>query len=130
VSAGTNEEEANMSQVKSKPARRAKSKPTKNARAKTSQEVNGEVLTLAEAAAYLRVPEVDVLRMIQEQSLPGRKFGEEWRFLKAALQTWLSIVPEKKGLLSHFGALKDDPDAEEMLAEIYKRRGRPMTEEG
>jgi excisionase family DNA binding protein len=54
--------------------------------------VNGpaaEVFTLAEAAAYLRLPEQDVLRMIQEQGLPARQVGTEWRFLKAAIQQWL-----------------------------------------
>jgi excisionase family DNA binding protein len=46
-----------------------------------------EVLTLEEAAAYLRVPVEDVLHMVDGEELPGRKFGAEWRFYKAALQT-------------------------------------------
>src|SRR5437867_3705060 len=40
-----------------------------------------EVLTLAEAAAYLRVSEADVVRLAQQQDLPGRLIGTEWRFL-------------------------------------------------
>ena len=33
-------------------------------------------------------------------------------------------------LLELAGKWKEDPTLEEMLGEIYKRRGRPMTEEG
>jgi excisionase family DNA binding protein len=90
----------------------------------------GEVLTLAEAAAYLRLSEAEVTNLVHSQGLPGRAVGGGWRFLKTALQDWLRTPSGKKGLLSQIGALKDDPYLEEMLQEIYKRRGRPMTEEG
>ena len=48
-----------------------------------------EVLTLSEAAAYLRVPEAEVLRLAERQELPSRLVGAEWRFLKSALADWL-----------------------------------------
>jgi excisionase family DNA binding protein len=107
---------------------RTKPKPRTNRQPKVA--ATQDVLTLAEAAAYLRVPEADVLRLISTQALPARKIGEEWRFLKTAVQQWLGSAPGKKGLLSQLGALKDDPYLEEMLRDIYKRRGRPETEEG
>ncbi|MBV9125912.1 MAG: helix-turn-helix domain-containing protein, partial [Planctomycetes bacterium] len=91
-----------------------------------------EVLTLAEAAAYLRVLEQDLLQMVIEQDLPGRQVGTEWRFLKSAIQDWLSRPlprPGKEAQLAVAGAWKDDPDVEEELRDIYQRRGRPMTEE-
>src|SRR5437016_1716786 len=43
--------------------------------------IEAEILTLPEAAAYLRVGEQDVLRMVHDQGLPGRQVGTEWRFL-------------------------------------------------
>ncbi len=89
-----------------------------------------EVLTLADAAAYLRLTAKEVLCLVREQALPGRQVGPDWRFLKSALQDWLKIGPAKKGLLQLAGAIKDDPYAQEMLEEIYRRRGRPETEEG
>ncbi len=94
----------------------------------------GEVLTLAEAAAYLRLPEREVVELVHSQGLPGRIVGSEWRFLKAALQHWLSTglpTPEtrKAALLALAGAWKDDPYVEQELKEIYERRGRPMTED-
>ena len=75
----------------------------------------GEVLTLPEAAAYLRLPESEVTRLIETQNLPGRFTGSEWRFLKSALQEWLGTpTRRKRGILAHIGAFKDDPDVEAM----------------
>jgi excisionase family DNA binding protein len=91
-----------------------------------------EVLTLAEAAAFLRVAEAEVVRMVGPRGLPGRLIGSEWRFSKKALEQWLRTPPEpssKESLLALAGAWKDDPHAENMLKEIYRQRGRPMTEE-
>jgi excisionase family DNA binding protein len=88
-------------------------------------------LTLTEAAAYLRVSEAEVVRLVQQQDLPGRLLGTDWRFLKSALQDWLRTPPRrgtKEAILSVAGAWKDDPYLEEELKEIYRRRGRPMTE--
>ena len=55
------------------------------------------VLTLAEAAAYLRVSEMDVLRMVRDQILPGRQVASDWRFLKAAVQNWLRASATRSG---------------------------------
>jgi excisionase family DNA binding protein len=92
-----------------------------------------EVFTLGEAAAYLRLSEPDVLLLVQEQRLPGRQLGNEWRFLKAAIQDWLRTGPPPKGSkeawMALAGAWKDDPYVEEELKDIYRRRGRPMTED-
>jgi len=109
-----------MTKTKSRPTTKA-SKPKDSANGTVA---NGDVLTLDEAAAYLRVSTDDVLQMIKAQDLPGRKFGAEWRFCRAAIQDWLS-QPPKRGILRHFGRIKDDPYAEEMLRNIYKERGRP-----
>ncbi len=97
--------------------------------------VNGladEVLTLAEAAAYLKLSEEDVLRLVDQQGLPARRLTSEWRFLKAAIQRWLSTPPprgNKEVWMALAGAWKDDPHVEEELKEIYRQRGRPMAED-
>jgi excisionase family DNA binding protein len=92
-----------------------------------------EVLTLAETAAYLRLPEEEIVRLVSEQGLPGRAAGAEWRFLKTALQDWLRASPlvgSKAAQLAVVGAWKDDPTIDEFLKEVYRQRGRPMTEDG
>src|SRR3954469_123988 len=79
----------------------------------------GDVLTLAEAAAYLRVPESEMAALIERQGLPARRVGEDWRILKAAIQDWLRMgpPPAKKDFWSTAGAFKDDPDLEEIVKE-------------
>jgi excisionase family DNA binding protein len=97
--------------------------------------VNGipaEVLTLSEAAVYLRLPEEAVLRLVDQQALPGRRLANEWRFLKSAIQQWLSTTPprfSKEAQNAVIGSWKDDPCIEEELKETFRRRGRTMTED-
>ena len=93
----------------------------------------GEVLTLAEAAAYLRLPEADVVSAIQAQGLPGRLVGGEWRLLKPAIQQWLSMgLPtaemRKAALLANAGSFADDPDLTAIVEEAMRLRGRPADE--
>ncbi len=115
--------------------------PRTNKPAKTkapAAEVNGptagEVLTLAEAAAYLRLSEAEVLQLVEQQGLPARRLAQVWRFLKTAIQDWLRTGPaqaiNKADQLAIIGAWKDDPNLEDMVEEIYRKRGRPITEDG
>jgi hypothetical protein len=48
----------------------------------------GDVLTLDELAAELRVEPADVLARVPD-GLPGRRFGEHWRFSRQAVLRWL-----------------------------------------
>ena len=93
----------------------------------------GEELSLAETAAYLRVSEADVLRLIDEQNLRARRIGKEWRFLKSAIQNWLghdiTVESAKAAQLAVAGSWKDDPLVEKELQEIYRRRGTSGSEE-
>jgi excisionase family DNA binding protein len=89
-----------------------------------------EVLTLSEAATYLRVSEDDLLELASHFEVPGRKIGGDWRFLKQALADWLRQSSPKDRLMRHAGAAKDDPYLAEMLSNIYRDRGRSMTEDG
>ena len=111
---------------------RTLAKPEEASQVQPSSELS-DVLTLAEAAAYLRVSDEALLRTVGVGGVPGRLIGGEWRFLKAALQDWLRTSPKpssREALLSVAGAWKDDPYLDEMLKEIYRQRGRPMTEDG
>lgn len=114
-----------------KPSARTKL-PTRTQAAPVPEAGWPEVLTLAEAADYLRVAEAEVVRMVGPRGLPGRLIGSEWRFSKTALDQWLRTPPApstKESLLALTGVWKDDPDVEGMLMEIYRQRGRPMTED-
>ena len=41
-----------------------------------------DILTLADAAAYLKAPEDAVLQMAKDGTIPAQKIGDEWRFLR------------------------------------------------
>ncbi len=84
-----------------------------------------DVLTLGEAAAYLRLSEAEVLQLIAEQCLPARRVGHEWRLLLAAIRDWLRMgtVPKsnKAAWLALAGVWKDDPTLDELREEIRPR---------
>ena len=114
-----------------KPSARTKL-PTKPLGAPVRKAGWPEVLTLTEAAAYLRVPEAEVVRLVGPRGLPGRLIGSDWRFSKTALDQWLRTPPgpsTKESLLALTGVWKDDPDVEDMLKEIY-RPTRPTYDRG
>jgi hypothetical protein len=127
-----------------------------------TREQNGvaEVLTLQEAASFLRVSEEAVSQLAERHAVPAQNIAGEWRFLRRALANWLAYGPEfsrfppwafenplfddlvhlvakrlgeiappqsakrgsKEAVRKHFGVWRDDPTAEAMLADIYKRR--------
>ena len=90
-----------------------------------------EVLTLAEAAAYLRVPEAEVVELVQSQGLPGRCIAGEWRFLRDAVSLWLATPAtaweaRKAAILELAGKYKEDGDLERIVEDAYRQRGRPI----
>lgn len=48
----------------------------------------GEVLTIREVAAYLKLPLSTVYRLAERRELPGHKVGRQWRFHKPVLDEW------------------------------------------
>lgn len=52
--------------------------------------ISDDVLTLEEAAAFLKLPADTIRSRAEEGDLPGRRFGSEWRFARVAVLTWLA----------------------------------------
>jgi excisionase family DNA binding protein len=48
-----------------------------------------EIMTLKEAADYLKLSEKTVSRMAQEGSLPAQKLARQWLFQRGAIDSWL-----------------------------------------
>ncbi len=116
---------------KRQPVPRSKPQPPRT----SVNRLSGEVLTLAEAAAYLRLPEAEILDLVHSQGLPGRCTAGEWRFLKTVILDWLATASptwetRKAAILELAGKYKDDPDLERIVAAAYRRRGRPSIEGG
>jgi PTS system nitrogen regulatory IIA component len=49
----------------------------------------GEVMTLPEVAAYLRLAEKTILRMVHRGQIPCAKVASQWRFLRSMIDDWL-----------------------------------------
>jgi len=47
-------------------------------------------MTLEEIAGYLKVSEKTILRMVQAGDLPAFKVSNQWRFLRSAIDEWLT----------------------------------------
>jgi excisionase family DNA binding protein len=48
-----------------------------------------QLMTIKQVANYLNVNERTVLKMVQDGAIPGVKVGNQWRFRKAMVDTWL-----------------------------------------
>lgn len=66
------------------------------------------VLTLEEAAAYLRLSGDALARQAAEGEIPGRQVAGEWRFLQSALDGWLGSGDRRRALLRHAGTFAAD----------------------
>ena len=50
----------------------------------------GTVMTLEEVAAYLRVHQSTVYRLLKTQSIPAFKLGSDWRFNQESIDKWIA----------------------------------------
>ena len=87
-----------------------------------------DVLTLEEAAKYLRLSKEILERQVLKGNIPGKRIEDTWRFLKAALDDWLRSQDSRMVLLQQAGAFAHDETLEELRNDIYSQRGRPEIE--
>ena len=93
-----------------------------------------EVLTLAEAAAFLRVAEDAVRAELESGRLGGRELAGEWRVGRAAILHWLEapaprppltgaeLAEHAKAVKAKHGFTETDDEVEAFIAEIYDAR--------
>lgn len=70
-----------------------------------------DVLTLAQAAAYLQLPEADVRAEAEAGRLVGQNIRGEWRFVREGIVAWLR-TPRRKLMSSVAGILADETEEE------------------
>ena len=51
--------------------------------------IKDEILTLNEVAAYLKLSEKTVFRMVHGKKIPCARVGGQWRFLRSVIDDWL-----------------------------------------
>jgi len=52
-----------------------------------------DILTIAELAAYLKIPKSTLYKLVREGKIPSQKIGRHWRFRKGAIDHWLEEIP-------------------------------------
>lgn len=50
-----------------------------------------EILTISDVASYLKVTEKTLYGLAQKGDLPGFKVGGQWRFRRAAIDSWIDV---------------------------------------
>jgi excisionase family DNA binding protein len=89
-----------------------------------SKAKNPPVMTLAEAARFLRLPPKYIQEKVLTGEIPGQRIGRAWRFSSAALASWLQFQYTRRALREQAGAFKDDETFLPMMEKIYKERRR------
>ena len=49
----------------------------------------GQVLTIKELSAYLKIPKSTLYKLVREGKVPCQKVGRHWRFRKETIDRWL-----------------------------------------
>jgi excisionase family DNA binding protein len=80
------------------------------------------VLTLEEAAEYLRLSPDIVRQEAIAGKIPGQLIGEHWRFLRSAIDEWLKGRDFRTVLLQQVGAFADDDTLDLIQAQIDRDR--------
>jgi len=66
----------------------------------------GEILTIKQVAAYLKVTERTIYRLAAAKKIPAFKVGGTWRFSHADIESWIK-QQSKEG----FSMVRDEDDA-------------------
>jgi excisionase family DNA binding protein len=87
-----------------------------------------EVMTIEEAASFLRVSKNTVYGYVRRGIIPARKIGKVWRLSRVALEAWLSegeadeVTPELTAFIAE--SERDVVDGRTITTEEYaKKRG-------
>jgi excisionase family DNA binding protein len=56
----------------------------------------GDVLTIEELSAYLKIPKSTLYKIVREGKIPSQKIGRHWRFRKGAIGHWLGETRANK----------------------------------
>ena len=52
-------------------------------------ELMANVMTLEEAAEFLKVHPLTIYRLVKKRSLPAFKMGSDWRFNQESIERWI-----------------------------------------
>jgi len=74
-----------------------------------------KLMTVEEAAGYLRVGKKTIYRLLKQGKIPATRVGQQWRFNKASIDKWLHQTP------AEIGANILVVDDEEIIRSLFKK---------
>lgn len=81
-----------------------------------------EIMTLEEAACFLRVNPQTVEQLAKQQGVPARRIGVEWRFSRTALLHWLAGVrPPPAGTITDLSMAQTGAPAEPLPGTVLSQ---------
>jgi len=54
------------------------------------QERRPRIMTIEEVSKYLRLHKSTIYRMVRQGDIPSSKIGNQWRFRKDVIDSWIS----------------------------------------
>jgi excisionase family DNA binding protein len=87
-----------------------------------------ELMTVKEAATYLRLNYMTIYKLAQKRRIPATKVGGNWRFKKEILDDWLerNATTEQGTVL----VVDDDPAIKDILKEMTQKQGYTVVTAG
>jgi excisionase family DNA binding protein len=79
------------------------------------------LMTVKEAAAYLRLNYMTLYRLVREGKIPALKVGGNWRFKKTMLDQWLSS--KSRASRGEVLVVDDDPRIREVIEDFIALQG-------
>jgi len=83
-----------------------------------------ELMTVLEVAAYLRVTEKTIYRLLRQGKIPATKVGRQWRFEKASIEEWLH--QRSVGCGANILVVDDDKVIRELFKETLEEVGHTV----
>jgi len=84
-----------------------------------------ELMTLEEAAGYLRVTQKTIHRLLKRGAIPVMKVGRQWRFDKASIDVWLR--ESSRGTAANILVIDDDETICSLFRDTLEGIGHSVT---
>lgn len=85
----------------------------------------GELLTLKEVSAYLRVTKTTIHRLLRRHVIPAMKVGRQWRFDKASIDAWLRESSTE--IVANILVIDDDETICSLFKDVLEEAGHSVT---
>ncbi len=81
-----------------------------------------ELMTVEEIAAYLRVNEKTIYRLLKSGKIPATRVGHQWRFDKSSIDSWL----QKNSVKAKILVIDDEPIIRLLFKETLEGLGHQI----